>query len=721
MTGETSVPWRIARYGGLDQVVPFSAADLHRLGTLDRKLWVALSCPIDGLEFAEETLSLLDRDKDGRVRVEELAAAAAWIADRLADPAIVYHGPANLPLTAFSDNDNGKAMAAAARRVLANLDLATATNISATETADTARIFAKTEFNGDGVVTVHQVDEEDLRVLVTEILTCLPPAKDRSGEDGVDKATVEAFAADLDAFEAWWKVGEEAAAQGSDILPLGEDSPAAFAALIAVEAKLADWFARGRLASFDPRAAEPLNRDAAAYAAIADRDLSTLGPDIEALPLRRVEAGAPFRFGDGINPAWAERIAAFRAKVVAPLSGADETLPEASFAEMRGRFTRFRSWTQERKGERVEKLGIARIRAIRGGDLLPRLLAAIDRDLAVAGDLSGLDDLHRLLHYVRDFGRLLRNYVHFADFYDPSAHAVFQAGTLFIDQRSCELCVRVQDVATHAALAIHSRLYLLYCDCTRAGEKPIRIVAAVTQGDSDYLVVGRRGVFCDTRGRNWDAVVTKTIESPISIRQAFWLPYRKLIRLVESQIEKLAAAKEKDLETQAAAKVTAASTAPTPAGPTTVTASVPAKPPFDVAKMVGIFAAIGLALGAIGAAIGALVTAIGKLDWWQQLLILPGVILAISLPSMVLAWLKLRQRTLGPVLEGSGWAINARVRITFALGRVLTGTKRLPPNSVRSGSDPYAESTSLRSLSLLIVLLLILAGILAYHFRHVFG
>ena len=567
------------------------------------------------------------------------------------------------------------------------------------------------------MVTVHQAEGDDLRALIGEILACLPPVKDRSGEVGVDKATVDAFATDLEAFEAWWKVGEEAAAQGSDILPVGEESPAAFAALAAVEAKLADWFARGRLASFDPRAADPLNRDAAAYAAIADRDLSTLGPDIEALPLRRVEAGAPFRFGDGVNPAWADRVAAFRAKVVGPLLGEVETLSEAAFADLRGRFARFRAWTQERKGARVEQLGIARIRAIREGSLVAQLRSTIERDLAVAGDLAGLDDLHRLLHYVRDFGRLLRNYVHFGDFYDPNGRAVFQAGTLYIDQRSCHLCIRVQDVAAHATLATHSRLFLLYCDCTRADEKPIKIVAAVTQGDGDYLVVGRRGVFCDSRGRNWDAVVTKTIESPISIRQAFWLPYRKLIRLIESQIEKLAAAKEKDLEAQAAARVTAASTTPAaPAG-----APVPAKPPFDVAKMVGIFAAIGLALGAIGAAIGALVTAIAQLVWWQQLLILPGVILAISLPSMVLAWLKLRQRTLGPVLEGSGWAINARVRITFALGRILTGTKHLPPGAVRSGSDPYAESTSMRSVSLLIVLLLILAGVVAYHVRHIFG
>ena len=73
----------------------------------------------------------------------------------------------------------------------------------------------------------------------------------------------------------------------------------------------------------------------------------------------------------------------------------------------------------------------------------------------------------RLVFYHRDLHTLLRNFVSFADFYDGSRPAVFQAGTLYLDGRSCDLCVRVEDPAAHAGLASLSRMYIAYCECRR--------------------------------------------------------------------------------------------------------------------------------------------------------------------------------------------------------------------------------------------------------------
>ena len=47
--------------------------------------------------------------------------------------------------------------------------------------------------------------------------------------------------------------------------------------------------------------------------------------------------------------------------------------------------------------------------------------------------------------------------------------ATFQAGTLYLDGRSCDLCVPISDVAKHAAVATLSRVCLVYCDCVRRG------------------------------------------------------------------------------------------------------------------------------------------------------------------------------------------------------------------------------------------------------------
>ena len=150
----------------------------------------------------------------------------------------------------------------------------------------------------------------------------------------------------------------------------------------------------------------------------------------------------------------------------------------------------------------------------------------------------------------------------------------------------------------------------------------------------------------------------------------------------------------------------AAAQAPAPAAAPAAGAK-PAPLPFDIARFAGIFAAVALPLGAIGGAIGSMLAAFASLAWWQIPLAILGILLAISGPSMLIALLKLRQRTLGPLLEGAGWAINGRVRITFALGRVLTGLKRLPPGARRSGADPFAG----RSVLPAVVLGLLLAGL----------
>jgi hypothetical protein len=100
------------------------------------------------------------------------------------------------------------------------------------------------------------------------------------------------------------------------------------------------------------------------------------------------------------------------------------------------------------------------------------------------------------------------------------------------------------------------------------------------------------------------------------------------------------------------------------------------------------------------------------LKLWQYPLVIVGLMLLISGPSMVIAWLKLRQRTLGPILEGNGWAVNGRVKINIPFGSALTDVATLPPGSQRSLDDPYEDKEAARRktrVKFLIVLLVLAA------------
>ena len=290
--------------------------------------------------------------------------------------------------------------------------------------------------------------------------------------------------------------------------------------------------------------------------------------------------------------------------------------------------------------------------------------------------------LRKLLLLHRDFYRLLRNFITLEDFYDDDEKTIasFQAGTLIIDQRACHLCIRVNDLPKHDSQAPLSGMYLLYCNCeNKKTGKTAQIVAAVTQGEIKNLSVGKNAVFYDNDGLDYDATVFKIIENPISIRQAFWTPYRKMAKWIEDKINKSASEKDAAVMGDMTAKADAATTAPGEAP----------KPAFDIAKFAGIFAAIGMALGMIGTALVAVFAGLATLKWWQLLLVFIGILLLISGPSMIMAWLKLRRRNLAPVLNANGWAVNADAIISVPFGKTLTEQVAFPIVKAKKRMKPW--------------------------------
>ncbi len=325
----------------------------------------------------------------------------------------------------------------------------------------------------------------------------------------------------------------------------------------------------------------------------------------------------------------------------------------------------------------------------------------------MAAEGEGIRQLEKLAHYVRDLQTLANNFVAFRDFYTRQGKASFQVGTLYLDGRSAELCVAVNDAGRHAALATLARICLVYCDCVRGGDK-LSVAAAFTAGDSDQLMVGRNGVFYDRQGRDWNATISKIVEHPISLRQAFWSPYKRLARFVGEQLQKIAASKAKASDDKlTAAAVDSGKKVGTVVAAPAAPAAAPA--PFDVAKFAGIFAAIGLALGAIGSALAAVLSGFFSLVWWQWPIAIAGLVLAISGPAVILAWFKLRSRNLGPILDANGWAINARAKINIPFGTSLTQLAHLPANAERALSDPYAEKKRPWTAYFLLLALILLA------------
>jgi hypothetical protein len=695
---KTTKRWKFFRAGTVDQVVLNDGTDLENLESLDKKLWVALACPTRGLEFEERTLDLIDTDRDGRIRPPEILAAVTWAREVFRSLDVLFTGKDALPLSELrTDTTAGKEVHDTARRILTERGREGATAIDLEDVSATSKAFAERKLNGDGIVTADSTDDADVRAAITDGIATAGSVTDKSGKPGIDQPTLDAFYGRVRAYAAWLE--QVGASQ-----PLGEQTDAAAKAVAEVKEKVDDYFVRCQLAAFDGRVSTALNGSEERIAAFAGRVLAPEDGDVGSLPLAHVEAGRPLPL-IAINPAWTRRMSTFDEAAVVPILGnTRSSLSEQDWSAIKARIAPYEAWRASKPtDDGVEKLGRERVLSLARGSSYDAISTLISADAALSTESSQMEAVEKAVRLRRDFVSLLRNFVNFSEFYGKRRSA-FQVGVLYVDGRSCELCLPVSDIAKHATLASLSNAYLAYCDCSRKKDAEKRtIVAAVTAGDVDNLMAGRNGVFYDRRGDDWDATITKVVDNPISIRQAFWAPYKRFVRLVQEQVSKRAVAAEADANKSLGEHATALAAVGDGK-------KADAKPQEPKKIDVGTVAAIGVAVGGIATFFSSVLATFLGLGMWMPLGLL-ALLLAVSGPSMLIAWLKLRHRNIGPLLDANGWAVNAFARVNGPFGDALTTVAALPRGATRLLDDPFADK---RRPWRLYLFLLVLAAIAVY-------
>jgi hypothetical protein len=689
--------WHFFRAGGVDQVSLRDGKDLLALKELDQKLWVALAMPVKGVDIDTATLTLIDKDNDGRIRVVDILDTVDWLAATFKAPEDILTSADSVKLSAIKDDK----VVAAAKHMLKDLGKADAKEISVADSDAITKAFSDTVLNGDGIVIPESTKDEALKKLITEAIAAVGSVPDRSSKPGIDKAKADELFADIDKRAAWITKGKDAA-----LAPLGDATGAAHDAFAAVRDKLDDYFTRAKIASYDARGATTMNGQEADLLALAQKSLSAKNEDLAKLPLAKIDATGRLAMDAGLNPAWADRMAAFVKAAITPILGARPQLTAADITTIADKLAGFTAWRAEEPKTKVDAWDVGWVLELSSSDARKKLADLIAEDSALASEYEQIASVAKAVRLQRDGARILRNFVNFSDFYSRQ-DGVFQAGTLYLDARALHLVVSVNDTAKHATLAASSDAYLAYCDITRKGETR-QIAVAVTNGDADNLFVGRNGVFYDRDGNDWDATIVKLVSNPISIREAFWSPYKKLVKAIEDTVQKRAAA----ADAEATAKVTAAGT--TIATADKAAALAPAAPPPPTAAPskkidLGTVAAIGVAIGGIGTLVGALLATLFGLGKWLPIGIV-AILLLISGPAMLLAFLKLRRRNLGPILDANGWAVNGRARINVAFGAAMTELAKLPKGAQRSLDDPFADKRTPWKRWVFLIVVLVLAG-----------
>ena len=324
--------WDFESVGGTTRVKISKGEDIAHLNELDPKMWTVLSCPVKGLEIDEKSLAYMDCDADGKLRINDVVCTSKWITAVLKDPDLLLAGKDNVDIDSINQEDAcGKKLYSAAKQILENLGKE-GNVISLADTADIAAIFAKTRFNGDGVITEASSDDADQKAAIAAAVAATGGVADRSGAQGVNADLIESFYKALAEYAAW----QEAAVAA----PYGDKTDAVIAAYHALDAKVKDYFVRSSLASFSPESLAVLDVQSARIEAISADNLTGKTDEIAAYPIVRITGKAEIDLSAPVNPAWA---AQFNTVVSAACSD-KKTLTQADWAAIGAEFAAYEAW-----------------------------------------------------------------------------------------------------------------------------------------------------------------------------------------------------------------------------------------------------------------------------------------------------------------------------------------------------------------------------------------
>ena len=669
----TSQPMRFQRFGRSLHLRIATADDLAAACRLDTAHWVATGAPVTGFNADATLLRLLDTDANGRILCFEVIQAVGWLRKVLRDRAGIAAGSTVLRLEAIdTDDEDGRRIHESASKMLASLDAAEAGEITLDQVRQIEQAVEATPVSEAGVVLPAAAEDEPIRQFIADVVATVGGAPHPSDEPGVDRAHLDEFLAQARAHLDWLARGDLGAGEAvTAIMPLGAATPAAFEAYAALKAKTDQYFAQCQAVAFEARVAARLG--------IADAELEALDVDdppaiaalIRAAPLARARADGVLHFAEPVNPAWAAALARLREQVLAPLLGpaSGGALSAGDWEKVKDSFAAHEAWLAAKAGAALEPLGPETLARYLDASYRAAVEALIAHSAETAFVLDNIRLTEKCILYQAHLLELANNFVSFPRLYDPGSRALFETGSLVMDGRRFNLAVRVTDRAAHAAVAKTGNMFVLYVEIVPpGGAATFEVAVPVTSGTKGNLCVGKRGVFEDLLGRELDARVVQVIENPISLGEGFVSPFQRLGRLLSGKIESMTTSAEKKLDTTAGAAVDAAKGAPPP------------KEPAGRGLMAGgLLMGGGVALAALGSAVAYIGKTLTNVQNYLTILIVIGVaILAVVLPTTIVALVKLRRRDLSAILEGAGWAINARMRLTRRQGRYFAQRPRLP-------------------------------------------
>ncbi len=637
--------------------------DLRVVMANDDAFWAILSAPVTSLNGDPRFFRHLDTTGSGSIRVDKIKDAFYWLDSILKDLSYLGDEKNSVTLDEIrTDTNNGRDIIATIKEELTE-ELVNDGVITLTEVRDAINRLSSGSLKGDGIIIRSAVAGTVAEQLFTDILTVLDGPDNQAGLKGVTGTLLDKFLADAKAYLDWAQNDTY-----STLLP-GVDMPPVYAFYRHAAPKIDQYFDYCKLVQIDHENVRRFSEKPDALSPLNIQDAGAVKNAIDQAPLAPPSPACVLNVNQEINPAYRDDI--YKLAEVFGL----KNITMQDWAMIKGKFVGYEEYLQGKSGNSAEKLGTDRLKEdMANTEAIEFLRNLIQEDSSIMNNIKRIINIEKLLLYKQYYFRFVRSFISMFELFNPRRLSMLQSGSLIMDGKHFDLCLRITDPAMHKMLAKTSNLFIMYMTAKRSVNGVAttqKVAVAVTAGTNMVFYPGKAGLFVDWDGSLWDTVIDDILQGPICFKQSLALPFIKVSSIITDKFSKLTSAETiaNDLTSQ----IEKAGKAPPPAKP-------------------GMNGSMLLLAGGVGfAAIFSGLTYVFK-----QLASLPGltllfyvllIFICIMTPLVIYSLYKLYKRNFSMFFEAAGWAINLRMKLDTFAGRFFSYLPAYPENFVKKGLD----------------------------------
>jgi hypothetical protein len=681
--------------------------DLRTVMQNDDAFWALLSAPVTALSGDPLFYRHLDSTASNSIRVDKIKDAFYWLDSVLKDlSSLAGEAPAITLDELRDDTANGREIISTITNQLTD-ELINDGVITLTEVRDAIGRLSAGNLKGDGIIVRAAVAGSVAEQLFTDILTVLDGADNPAGLKGITLPLLDKFLSDAQAYLHWAENDTYAT-----LLP-GVDMPPMYACYRQVAPKVDQYFDYCKLVQIDPANAKRFVEKADALSPLDVRNQSAVHEAIEQAPLASPDPSCVLDVTQDLNPAYRDSVR--KLAEVFEL----EKISLQDWDSIKAKFAGYEGYLKGKDGNSAEKLGTDRLKEDTANtEAIDFLRGLFQQDSSIMNNIKRLHYIEKLLLYKQYYFRFVRSFISLFELFNPTRLSMLQAGSLIMDGKHFDLCLKITDPAAHKQLARTSNLFILYMHAKRTINgvaSSQKIAAAVTAGTDMAFYPGKAGLFVDWDGSLWDIVIEDILQGPICFKQSLALPFVKISNIITTRFSKLTSAEiiANDLTN----KIEKAGTAPPP--------PAAAKPGMNGSMWL---LAGGVGFAAVFSGLTYIFKQLASMPILNLLFYLLLIFMCIMTPLVIYSLYKLYKRNFSMFFEAAGWAVNLRMKLDTFAGRFFSYLPAYPENFVKKGLDTTSIKVKKNSRDnkrewffpvVLLTLLVLAFGLLTYylHFR----